>query len=417
MHAAIITVTSTNDSGAGSLRQALADATDGDTINFSVSGTIRLTSDQLSVNANIVIDGPGADMLAVNGRDRNRVFYISLGKTVTISGLTITQGKAGLVGGGFYGGGIYNDNSTLTVSNCTLSRNSADSGGGGILNDGRSGGRATLSIINSTLDGNQTRMSIGGGILNTGRGRGRATLSISSSTLNANFASLEGGGIYNDGEVDGTAMLTVSNSTLSGNSAHNAGGGISNDGNDGRATLSINNSTLSGNSSGFAGGGILNDHATLKVSNSTLSGNSAGQRNGNVILNKQGTLEIGDTILKAETSNTNILNDRGRITSFGYNLSSDNGGGVLTGPGDQINTNPILGPLQNNGGPTFTHALLSGSPAINAGDPGFTPPPAYDQRGPGFDRVVNGRIDIGAFEAQTTPNAGFDTDAAPDAAD
>ena len=111
----------------------------------------ELTSDQLSVNANIVIDGPGADMLAVNGRDRNRVFYISLGKTVTISGLTITQGKAGLVDVGFFGGGIYNDNSTLTVRNCTLSRNSADSGGGGIFNDGRSGGRATLSIINSTL--------------------------------------------------------------------------------------------------------------------------------------------------------------------------------------------------------------------------------------------------------------------------
>ena len=169
LHAAIITVTTLNDSGAGSLRQALADATDGDTINFSVSGTIRVTSDQLSVNANIVIDGPGADMLAVNGRDRNRVFYISLAKTVTISGLTITQGKAGLVDDGFFGGGIYNDHSTLTVSNCTLSRNSADSGGGGIFNDGRSGGRATLSINNSTLDGNQTRGSIGGGILNTGR--------------------------------------------------------------------------------------------------------------------------------------------------------------------------------------------------------------------------------------------------------
>jgi hypothetical protein len=188
----IITVTNTNDSGAGSLRQALADATDGDTINFSVSGTIRLTSDQLSVNANIVIDGPGADMLAVNGRDRRRVFYIGLGKTVTISGLTITQGKAGLVGDGFFGGGIYSDHSTLTVSNCILSRNSADSGGGGIFNDGRSGGRATLSITNSTLDDNQTRGSIGGGILNTGRARGRATLSITNSTLNGNQARLAG---------------------------------------------------------------------------------------------------------------------------------------------------------------------------------------------------------------------------------
>ena len=72
----------------------------------------------------------------------------------------------------------------------------------------------------------------------------------------------------------------------------------------------------------------------------------------------------------------------------------------LTATGDQINTNPMLGPLQNNGGPTFTHGLLTGSPAIDAGDPNFTPPPLYDQRGPGYDRVFNGRIDIGSLEVQ-----------------
>jgi hypothetical protein len=93
------------------------------------------------------------------------------------------------------------------------------------------------------------------------------------------------------------------------------------------------------------------------------------------------------------------------ITSFGYNLSSDNGGGYLTAIGDQINTDPMLGPLQDNGGATFTHALLPGSPAINAGNPNFTPPPLYDQRGLGFDRVINGRIDIGSFEVQTGPTA------------
>jgi hypothetical protein len=77
----------------------------------------------------------------------------------------------------------------------------------------------------------------------------------------------------------------------------------------------------------------------------------------------------------------------------------------LTGSGDQINTDPMLGSLQDNGGPTFTHALLPGSPAIDAGDPNFTPPPFYDQRGPGFWRVRNGRMDIGSFELQagTTP--------------
>jgi hypothetical protein len=109
--------------------------------------------------------------------------------------------------------------------------------------------------------------------------------------------------------------------------------------------------------------------------------------------------QIGDTVLNAGSSGVNIFNN-GTATSFGYNLSSDDGGGVLTGTGDLINTDPMLGPLQNNGGPTFTHALLPGSPAIDAGDPSFAPPPNFDQRGPGFDRVVNGRIDIGSFEVQ-----------------
>jgi len=76
---------------------------------------------------------------------------------------------------------------------------------------------------------------------------------------------------------------------------------------------------------------------------------------------------------------------------------------LLNGPGDQINTDPMLGPLQDNGGPTFTQALLPGSPAIDAGDPNFTPPPFYDQRGPRFRRVFNGRIDIGSFEKQPQP--------------
>ena len=89
-----------------------------------------------------------------------------------------------------------------------------------------------------------------------------------------------------------------------------------------------------------------------------------------------------------------------KVTSHGYNLASDAGGGVLTAGGDQINTDPMLGPLEDNGGPTFTHELLNGSPAIDAGDPSFTPPPFYDQRGPDFFRKRNGRIDIGSFEAQ-----------------
>jgi len=114
-------------------------------------------------------------------------------------------------------------------------------------------------------------------------------------------------------------------------------------------------------------------------------------------------VETKNTVFKAGGSGENIFNYAGTVTSLGYNVSSDDGGGFLTGPGDQINTNPLLGPLQDNGGQTYTHALLPGSPATNAGDPTFTPPPFYDQRGPGFDRVVNGRIDVGSFEIQSAP--------------
>jgi len=185
-----------------------------------------------------------------------------------------------------------------------------------------------------------------------------------------------GGGIYNGGP-----LLTINNCTISGNSAPDTGGGGNYTGvgiyNGGDGALIINNSTISGNSAAY-GGGIYNDWAS-------------------------GSLIIGNTILKASP----ILNLQYfvPVTSLGYNMSDDDGGGVLTGPGDQINTAPMLGPLQDNGGPTFTHGLLCGSPAIDAGDPSFTPPPDYDQRGPGFPRVMNGRIDIGSFEVQGTSNS------------
>jgi hypothetical protein len=133
------------------------------------------------------------------------------------------------------------------------------------------------------------------------------------------------------------------------------------------------------------------------ITHSTLSNNYAALSGGGI----EGGATLGNTILNANAPE----NIYGGASSHGYNLSSDDGGGNLTGPGDQINTNPLLEPLQDNGGLTFTHELLSGSPAIDAGDPNFTPPPYYDQRGPNFWRVRNGRIDIGSFEVQagTTP--------------
>src|SRR5207244_9812992 len=142
------------------------------------------------------------------------------------------------------------------------------------------------------------------------------------------------------------------------------------------------------------------DLARLTITNSTISDNSATANGGGIYNQGNAQFQIGSTVLNAGSSGENIFNG-GQATSLGYNLSSDDGAGILTGTGDQINTDPMLGPLQDNGGPTFTHALLPGSPAIDAGDPSFAPPPSFDQRGPGFDRVVDGRIDKGSFEVQS----------------
>ncbi len=118
--AATSTVTNTNDSGAGSLRQAIADAHDGDTIDFGVTGTITLMTGELLVGKSITINGPGSDHLTVDGNHASRVFYVSGGVTATIAGLAITNGSAS-----DWGGGIYNDQSALTVNNCNIVGNFA----------------------------------------------------------------------------------------------------------------------------------------------------------------------------------------------------------------------------------------------------------------------------------------------------
>jgi len=363
LRGATFTVINTNDSGTGSLRQALADSADGDTINFAstLNGqTITLTSGQLMVNKSVTINGLGANALAVDGNYASRVFYIGLGRDVTVSGLTVSHGSPT----DLLGGGIYNDRATLTVSSCTISGNSANGGGGGgIYNEGPSGS-ATLMVTNCTITGNSAVTGYGAGITNNG------------------------------------GTLTIANTTLSGNSAGFDGGGIANY----AGTLTIANSTVSGNSSLGDAGGIYNGtQTTVTITNSTLSGNFCGTSlyyHGGGIFNEGGTLKIGGTILNAGPSGENIynVNEYGPVTSLGYNLSSDNGDGHLTATGDRINTDPILGPLQNNGGPTLTHLPASNSPAIDAGDPTL----GMDQRGPGFQRAANGRIDIGAIEVQGT---------------
>jgi hypothetical protein len=424
--ATTIVVTNTNDSGSGSLRDALAAANDGDTIDATgVSGTILLTSGELQINHNVTINGPGAGNLAVNGNATSRVFE-NFASNVTISGFTITNGRVD----DDNGGGILNHGG-LTLSDSSIISNDAfgtkpfSASGGGIASSG-----GTLTVTNSVISSNLEGEGSGGGVYADG-----AVVTVSNSTINSN------GGGGGGGIATNNAQLTVMNSTISGNDAHGnqnilgaGGGGIASSG----GTTTVTNSTISDNlidASGFGvGGGVYNYGGTLTVTNSTISGNGVNvpapsSGGGGVYNSAGGTLAVtnstfsgnlappaqggaifnaaqatvGDAVLNAGTSGGTIFNNGGTVTSIGYNLASDDGGGVLTGPGDQINTDPMLGPLQDNGGPTFTHALLPGSPAINAGDPNFTPPPFFDQRGPRYHRVFNGRIDVGSFEVQPSP--------------
>jgi predicted outer membrane repeat protein len=447
-HARIIMVTNTSDSGPGSLRQALMIANDGDTITFAVTGTIQLSSGGLLIAKNVTISGPGSNQLSIDGNQALLVFGVFPDKTAAISGLSISNGQKGIwneqgtlavsncVVTNSYDG-FYNHEGTLNMNNCVLSGNSdvglysyvgvttvsncvvSGNSQGGLVNDGFHGGPPPpndpiglgsmtiadsmisnnsgpgvwnvvgfLTVLNSTLSGNSAGQAMhGGGILSGTFFKGPAFVTVMNSTISGNSAPGVGGGI-----AGGYWGVTIVNSTISGNSAGDSGGGII------ASYLTIMNSTISSNSAG-SGGGIY--AGGLVITNSTISGNSAGSGGG--IYHYVGNLQISNTILNAGASGENIVNNGGTVTSHGYNVSSDNGGGYLNGPGDQINTNPLLGPLQDNGGPTLTHMPLPGSPAIDAGDPNFTPPPLHDQRGPCFYRVfgrLRWRIDVGSVEVQ-----------------
>jgi len=240
------------------------------------------------------------------------------------------------------------NNGTLTINNSTVSGNSApEYGGGGIGNNG------TLTINNSTVSGNSA-----------GHGSQSVAVNYQALSLPSGF----GGGILNNG------TLTINNSTVSGNSAIGSPGG--------------------------AGGGIWSNNRTLTINNSTISGNSASGTIGGID-NSSGTATLQNSIV----ANNLGGNCGGTMTSNGYNLSSD-GTCSFKSTGDLNNTDPKLGPLQDNGGPTHTMDLLSGSPAIDAGNPGgCTDGQGHllttDQRGmPRPDREDKSGCDMGAYEEQ-----------------
>jgi len=374
----------------------------GHAVSIAVSGDTIIVAaatyqENLTIGKSLKVIGSGASTTIIDGGRFKRVFTISTGVTVTLMRVTIQNGSTQQSGGGIYNSGQH------TISTSTISGNTAFLGS------------CSHSCVSS-----------GGGIYNTG------VLTISTSTISGNTAgdgafivkpcgygcSRSGGGIYNLG------VLTIINSTIAGNAAiaicasarcDAFGGGIANGTN---ATLTINNSTLSGNVAEArckfvppllscpAGGGGIDTGGTLIINNSTLSGNAA-YPTGDVSRDVGGEIFGGPATLQNSivANSTSGGNCNGSITSKGYNLSSD-GSCSFKGPGDMNNINPVLGKLGNYGGPTQTIPLLSGSPAIDAGNPsGCTDGNGHllktDQRGmPRPDTEDKTGCDMGAYERQ-----------------
>ena len=342
--AATNTVTTTADSGAGSLRQAVVSATASNTINFSVTGTITLTSGEISLDKDLTISGPGADVLAVSGNSASRIFNVATNATVTVSGLTLKNGTDTTgAGGGIHSAGTL-ILTACTITNCQAGAGTPLSGGGAIFVV-----TGAVSIVNSTLDNNQATGGAG---------------------------DESGGAVYN---ANGSVM--ISNSTISANIAHGTNG---------------------------FGGGVFNESGSITLISSTVAFNTAVGTGGGID-NSSGAFSVGDSIVAQNTA-TNAPDATGSFASNGFNLIGvgDDAPDFADGVNDDhvgfaaAPLDPTLGPLQNNGGTTFTHELLPGSPAINAGSCLSTN--ATDQRGD--PRPGGPACDIGAFEVQACTDLG-----------
>jgi hypothetical protein len=362
-----ITVTNAEDSGKGSLRQAIADAGPGNIINFDGNYTILLQKSELTIDKDLTIDGKGHTVTVSGDSDKDgdgdvRVFTVNSGVTFNLSNLIITKGT------GTYGGGIFNNDGTVNLSNSTVSASHASSDGGGIYNSFS----GTLTITNSTLSGNSAE-SAGGGFENAG------TATITNSTFSTNSA-FHGGGL--DTYLGNS---TITNSTFSANSATSDGGGVRNN----SGTVTITNSTFSANSATSYGGGLRNNSGTVTITNSTFSGNSATDGGGIYIYS--GTVTLRNTIVASSTGS----NCSGLITNGGNNVDDGTTCGWGSASGSLSSTNPLLGTLDDYGGFTQTIKLQAGSSAIDATSSNC---PATDQRG---QPRSNPTCDIGAYEVQT----------------
>ena len=327
------TVTNTNDSGPGSLRQAIDDAQSGDTVNFSSSlngQAIVLTSGQLTIKGDIAIIGPGANLVAVeraSGAPQFRIFNIPPDRVVTISGLTIRNGDA-RSSSIDAGGAIYNDQSSVTLDKCMFINNTANSGGA-VCNSG-------MQPFNSS-------------------DKAPGTLLVTNSTFQGNSAVFGGGAIFVGRVPDNTGNYSVTSAW-------------------------VTNSTFTNNAAVDLGGAICVYHNVygssdlIEVANSTFSGNYAS--NGTAFMCQGTGCYVANSIFQGTGVGQTAADNGGFVPPFidrGYNLATDNpnhlnsGTKIFGAPTSQTNTDPRLGPLQDNGGPTWTNAPLADSPAIDKG--------------------------------------------------
>jgi len=326
---------------------------------------------------------------------------------LTVTSSTISANSADREGGGIRAHG------DLTVTSSTISGNSADREGGGIRFGNNYGFSRNVTIALSTISGNSSGQD-GGGLSswsNTG-----TNVTIESSTFSDNSADRDGGGIFNSSSgMGGGADLSIAHSTISHNWAQHNGGGVWTFGN-----LTVTSSTISGNTAEESGAGVdayLGFYGPYRVmiANATITNNSASSDGGGI--RSGGNVTVENSIVSGNTDDglAPDIRTADEPLAVRYSLVGDNTGtGLAEAPAGMPDANgnlvggpvngiidPLLAPLADNGGPTETHALLSGSPAIDMGDASFSPPPDFDQRGDPFARVFGSRIDMGAYERHT----------------
>jgi beta-glucanase (GH16 family) len=353
-----ITVTNLSDSGNGSLRQALEDIAIGGTIAFDpglAGGTITLTSGPLVPSKNVTIDASDAPGLILDGGGSDRVLIVDAGVTVNLAHLTVTNGYGWQLAGGILNNGMLTLDHVV-VSGNTMATDAGDwwQGGGGIYN----GEGATFNLVDSSVVNNTAAWS--------------------------------GGGVYAFFNTD----ISVVRSTISGNVAHDVGGGIRSLGNG-----QIVNSTISGNTAtGWYGGALFVTDGTVSLTNVTVADNvSPAGAPADLFVGTFGessaTLTLVNTIVASSQDNCFFAPwGSGAVTLAADHNNVFTDGTCFAGATDQVVTDVGLGSLGDNGGPTLTHALLAGSPAIDAGDTSICP--ATDQRGVPRDAAC----DVGSFE-------------------